>query len=739
MNALVGAAAAQTPPATGHIRGRVVEATTNAPLAAVLLQIEPAGVKVVSDADGQFEIRDVAAGPQTLLVSVVGFGLVRRELVVVAGEALDLVVPVSEGASTHVESVAVVGSRFREGEAGVASQSVLGSRELLALRGVIADDPFRAVQVLPGVAASDDFRAEFAVRGLGPSHVGLAIDEVDSPLLFHTVRGVSDTGSLALINSDILEEAVLQSGVHPQTRGAHLGARLDVRTRDGARDRLHVRALVSGSAATSVWEGPLGDGARGSWLLAARKSYVDWILRRVDTAIDGTFGFTDAQGKLTLTLTPAQTLRASVIGGRSELDEDDETSVSGFDRGRSRTVMANLQWRAAVSERFAVTQQIYAVDSRYLNRVVDGRPREEGGDRDITWRSGIEWSPRAQHLVQAGGQVQRLSARRVDRRLTNTSTQTILDVRPEATARALWLSYRWTPSPRWSFAPGLRAERWGIVNRAAVSPWVLAEWQVAPRTRLRAGVGVQHQAPGFDAVLIGRNGDPLTAERARVVDTGLEHRVGESWRTSVTVYHRRESNRLRTVNNEFRLVGGRIVRPGVAYVANVLSGRAVGAEGTVERRAPNGLSGWLSYAWGEAKSQDRTTGERYWADWDQRHTVNIAVAYRWSARSSVGGRYRYGSNFPLQGYLQPDPAGHVLSGQRNDARLPEYSRLDVRADRTFTFRRSRLTVFVEGVNVLGRRNVRARDGSVDVRTGRVSGLTERLFPRLPSAGLLIEF
>ena len=81
---------------------------------------------------------------------------------------------------------------------------------------------------------------------------------------------------------------------------------------------------MSGSATTTVWEGPIGDGSRGSWLLAGRKSYIDWLLRRIDTAIEGTFGFADAQGKITLNLTPAQTLRISMIGGQSELDEDDD-------------------------------------------------------------------------------------------------------------------------------------------------------------------------------------------------------------------------------------------------------------------------------------------------------------------------------------------------------------------------------------------------------------------------------
>ena len=234
-----------------------------------------------------------------MLVSVVGFGLVRRDVTVATGEAVDVTIPVAEGASTYVEDVAVAGTAFREAEPGVASQSVLGSRDLLALRGLVADDPFRAVQVLPGVATGDDFRAEFAVRGLGPSNIGIAVDGVDSPLLFHTVRGVQDTGSLGLINSDILESATLFAGAHPQRLGSHLGSRLDFTTRDGSRERLTVRGLVSASAASTVWEGPLGSSKSASWLVAVRKSYIDWLLRQIDSTTDTTFGFTDAQGKVT--------------------------------------------------------------------------------------------------------------------------------------------------------------------------------------------------------------------------------------------------------------------------------------------------------------------------------------------------------------------------------------------------------------------------------------------------------
>jgi hypothetical protein len=736
------------PAASGQIRGQVVEVRTAAPLPAVLVQVESTRQRAISNAEGRFTIDNVPPGAQVLVVSVVGFGLVRRE-VTVTPEGIDLTIPVAEGASTYIENVAVTADRLGDAEPGAASQAWLGSRELLALRGVIADDPFRAVQVLPSITANDDFRAEFAVRGLGPYHVGLSIDGVDSPLLFHTVRGVRDTGSLAFINSDILEEATVLTGVHPQRLSSHLGARLDFRTRDGARDRLHLRALVSGSATTAVGEGPVGDGGKGSWLVAARKSYIDWLLRKVDPSVEGTFGFADAQAKITLTPTPSQTLRVSMLGGRSALNEHDDPGLNSLDRGMNRTIIGNVHWRVTPSSRLAIGQQLYLVDGRYQNRVPDGRVREEGRDRDLTWRGTVGWSRSSAHLVEVGAQAQWIEARRIDRRfLTPTSSVTTFDADIGASSQAGWVSYRWMPTPSVVLIPGARVEHWALVHQTAASPWLLAEWQLGKTTRARGGFGVQRQAPGLDEALVTLADDTLVPERARVVDLGLEQRLADAWRASVTGYYRYESDRLRLVDGEPRLVSGRVVRASAqAYVDNVMDGEARGAEVTVERRAASGLVGWFSYAWGHAENTDhgvRPVGpaapqETFAADWDQRHTVNVHLGYRWSERSSVSARYRYGSGFPLQGYYAPaDGEQHVLTTTRNVGRLPPYARFDVRADRAFTYRRSRLTLFAEVINVLNRSNFRT-SSAVVTSSGDVFTLTEELFPVLPSAGILIEF
>ena len=157
-----------------------------------------------------------------------------------------------------------------------------------------------------------------------------------------------------------------------------------------------------------------------------------------------------------------------------------------------------------------------------------------------------------------------------------------------------------------------------------------------------------------------------------------------------------------------------------------------------ERRAQTGASGWFSYTWAHTRHADATTGERFDGDFDQRHTVNVFVQQRVSSRLRVSAKFRYGSNFPLVGYFQGTHDALALGTERNQARLPPYARLDLSGSRTFTYNRSRLTLFVEIMNVTNRDNYGPADGAIRNTLAAVD-FSERLIPLLPSAGLLLEF
>ena len=87
-------------------------------------------------------------------------------------------------------------------------------------------------------------------------------------------------------------------------------------------------------------------------------------------------------------------------------------TITGPEHARSSgstTFIGNLQWRFTPSARFAVTQQVYTLKADYGNSVIDGRIREEGNDRDLTWRGTAEWHPKPAHFVEFGAQAQSLN------------------------------------------------------------------------------------------------------------------------------------------------------------------------------------------------------------------------------------------------------------------------------------------------------------------------------------------
>jgi hypothetical protein len=198
---------------------------------------------------------------------------------------------------------------------------------------------------------------------------------------------------------------------------------------------------------------------------------------------------------------------------------------------------------------------------------------------------------------------------------------------------------------------------------------------------------------------------------------------------------------LRRPGAETRVVGNTVVRgrTGAKY-ANRLDGFARGVEMMVQRSVPGtGVSGWLSYAYARNRYHDTVSGETFWGDYDQRHTMNAYAMYRHSERTSFVGKLRLGSNFPIPGYYAGGDDEYFVTDVRNTERLPVYARLDLRANRAFTWSRRRLTLFVEVINVLNRSNYRFDPPAVSVTTRRVTTPFETLLPIVPSVGFLIEF
>ena len=367
---------------TGTIHGAIVDKRTGAPLPGVTVTIQDSPLTTVTGPNGEFRLDQVPAEPQQLFVSLVGYGLARPLVNVEPDGTSEVTIALADGVGSYVEEVTVVADRFRAGDPASPSRQTLTSAELRDLGSVLSDDPYRAIQALPGVAAGDDFRSEFSVRGSDFRHIGQSVDGVPMGWLLHATRGTEDTnGTVSILNGDVIDQAALSSGPYPQRQPAALGAWLSLDLREGSRTSTQGHLAVSGTASSLSVDGPLGDAHRGSWLVSVRQSYLQWLLGIVADDDDAVFGFTDMEGKFVFDVTPRQQLQASMLVGRSKLEQTN--SDAGPNQAGSavdRSGLANLAWRSTFSKT-VLTQRVAVVGADFVNQ---GRFDQELGDGHST-------------------------------------------------------------------------------------------------------------------------------------------------------------------------------------------------------------------------------------------------------------------------------------------------------------------------------------------------------------------
>ena len=135
---------------------------------------------------------------------------------------------------------------------------------------------------------------------------------------------------------------------------------------------------------------------------------------------------------------------------------------------------------------------------------------------------------------------------------------------------------------------------------------------------------------------------------------------------------------------------------------------------------------------------DGVTGQSFPSDLDQRHTVNVYGGYRVRPSVNLSLRWSYGSGFPIPGYLQQGGGLYYLSGSRNQLRFNPYSRTDLRVNKAWTHEKWKLTFYGEVINLTNRANYMFESFDGWGGTGRVWLTLDKMFPVLPSAGVVFE-
>ena len=601
-----------------------------------------------------------------------------------------------------------------------------------------------------GVASNDDFESRFSLRGADFNRIGVYLDGVLLHEPLHTLDGTGTSGSASVFNSNLIESMDLYEDAYPERFQDSSAGALDVHMRDGNRGDYSYRIFANFASAGVLAEGPIPRFRRCSWIGAYRKSYLQYLLQQTLSDPSMAFGIEDGQGRLSCDVSPKNAVTLELIDSSSDLNRWSVRSKLGENSlmlARQRFAIANLGWRYTPDDTLLIASHAAWMRENFDNQNPDRQALGAGNYREWVLNANVTWMWNRRSPLNGGFSLRNIRDAGFSNEFLDPSPVHVLNIyRGSGTLSGGFLEQSWSMADgRVHLSAGGRWDHHSINRVTAFSPRVGITFSPWRSLRLELGWGQYVQYPQISQLTASLGGPNLLPIRSAHAVAAAEQRFGERTRLRAEFYDREDRDLLWQPLLEARLVAGVPVGAAVhPMYTNSLRGHARGVAIYLQRFGANGLSGWISYAYGRTWMHDGVTGNSFPSDFDQRHTINVYGSYRLRPSVSLSIRETYGSGFPLPGYLRPadgyleeDGQSMYVTSARNRWRLGPYQRIDLRINKSWAHRRWMTTLYAEVMNLTNKTNYRF--DSVDAYGGGGAWVVlDRMFPILPSVGVVFE-
>ncbi len=261
------------------ISGYVKDAKTGEELigATVIIKEIPA-TGINTNAYGYYSIT-IPEGTYTVVAQYIGYELKTDTIVLKQNVKRDFVL--SEKVN-QLNEIVVTDEKKDENitntQMGVQKLDVQQIKAIPVFMG--EQDILKTLQLLPGVKSVGDGSSGIYVRGGTASQNLVLLDEA-------TVYNASHLlGFFSVFNSDAIKDVTLYKGTQPAEFGGRLTSVLDIKMRDGNDQKYSVSGGIGLIASRLNFEGPIKKG-KGSFLVSARRTYADFLLKTFDKTFKG--------------------------------------------------------------------------------------------------------------------------------------------------------------------------------------------------------------------------------------------------------------------------------------------------------------------------------------------------------------------------------------------------------------------------------------------------------------------
>ena len=719
-----------------EIKGKVTSVVGGEALGQIEVSVLELKVATITTADGTFTLSHIPPGNYVLRLDAVGYRLLTVPFALLtADDSKEFSFVMVPDNFRRTDVVNVTADIFQAGDSPAVIEENLSGSEIRQASTVLADDPFRAVQSLPGVSAAgnNELLADFTVLGAPFSQIGIYLDGVLIPSPFHNAPNVFNGASLSLLTSETIDDVKLLPVAYPEKYGDQIGAALDIHTRDGSRTGPLFRAAVGLGDSDLLGEGRLGPGKHGSWLASARKSYLGYLVRNLIRSDFANISFYDGSLKLAYDLTPSHTVTFYGLGGNTHVDDPTATLSTDVRTASTQFTFLRSGWRWSINPHLLLDSRIAYLDEPSTQNNLDGQLLARSSYNEWVAGSSVVWGWRKNATLEAGGTLRRLADH-----FTNSAVSGSLVTQSQVALRGSGYAQQNVSlfGDRVHVMGSVRIDARQALDAHPVSAQVSAAWRVARATDLQVGVGRYAQLFFPDSKF---TSTPCTLteqayQRSNHYSVGVQQRLGENTQVRVQFFDRQSS--------DFAIVSTQL--PCVPANFETTRHYSRGAELVLQRRSANRLSGWLGYTFVQARDRyaiSHAPQPEFWTPYfdsfeDQPNSVNAFATYRLKPTINLSAKFLYGTGFPTVSGVELLPGGGFQPSP--DQRLPAYLRADFRADKCWGFRRWKMTLYGEVLNLTNHDNRIFTFFEIQPN-GQTIVHTQRALPITPTAGLAFEF
>lgn len=645
-----------------------------------------------------------------------------------------------EDAPVQLEKIVVTPGRFTIYDGTSARISL--SKEAIERFPLIDNDVMRAGHVFPGVVSSD-YSTRFSVRGGEKDDISVRLDGME---LYNPYHLQDFGGAVSLIGLELVQNTELLIGGFPAEYGEKMSGVFDITTRTPNTEKFAANFGVDLINATAALEGPLSQ--KGSWLLSARRGYIDLILMLMDIDENYKPQYADVYSKLTYHVTLTDTVTLNGLYGwdknRIRVDDIDNNLDSQYDNST-----AWVKWRRTFGSSHWTDMFVFAGTSsqdRTTGKAdFDNRDFRFFGTKveltanlfdKHTLRSGVTWrwlTAQYQYDVQ-----ERQAG-------INIYKPILADIEGSGSEVDLFLQDEWQLHPKLALNVGGRYlyqnYRDEGIRRYEVGPRVMLAVKPTNDLTLRGAWGIYHQpvhlmgVPVEDGIeTVGR------AERAVHHILGVEYTPTNNFLVRVEGYYNTFDNlvgRLREFGRQNQVFDS----PG--------SADAKGVDVFMTHAVSNRLTWTLGYAYGIA--EEIANGIKRFRQYDRRHSFAVSSSYQFAPTWHLYLSWRFHTGEPRTPLIHKElrlPNGSIACdrqfGDVHSARMPAYHSLDFRITKRSPYRRWELSWYFQILNLYNHANLDQYAFSEvrDEKTNAIIGCVieeEPLFPIVPTLGVTVTF